>query len=117
MSNSPDSRTYRNFADLSRAQVRGRDYEISVRRRPRSSVAIIAPHGGEIEDGTSEIAAAIAADDHHLYLFEGLRQSRNYHALHLTSHLFDEPGTLDQVARLAGDWFERCLGRSGGQPG
>jgi hypothetical protein len=23
------------------------------------------------------------------------------------SHLFDEPGTLDAVARLAADWFER----------
>ena len=24
-------------------------------------------------------------------------------------HLFEEPGTLDEVARLAGDWFERYL--------
>ena len=23
------------------------------------------------------------------------------------SHLFEEPGTLEQVARLAGDWFVR----------
>ncbi len=26
------------------------------------------------------------------------------------SHLFEEPGALDQVARLAGDWFVRKLG-------
>lgn len=25
------------------------------------------------------------------------------------THLFEEPGTLDEVARLAGDWFERFL--------
>lgn len=25
------------------------------------------------------------------------------------SHLFEEPGTLEQVARLAGDWFTRHL--------
>jgi len=25
------------------------------------------------------------------------------------THLFDEPGTLEEVARLAGDWFERHL--------
>jgi putative phosphoribosyl transferase len=25
------------------------------------------------------------------------------------SHLFEEPGTLDAVARLAGDWFVRHL--------
>ena len=98
MSNSPDARTYRNFADLARAQVRGRDYEISVRRKTESRVAVIAPHGGEIENGTSEIAAAIAADEHNLYLFEGIRASRNYFALHLTSHLFDEPECLGLIS-------------------
>jgi phage replication-related protein YjqB (UPF0714/DUF867 family) len=90
----PDARRYRGFADLASVQVRGRDYEIDVRRRPASSVAVIAPHGGRIEDGTSEIARAIAADDFNLYLLEGMRPSLNYHALHLTSHLFDEPECL-----------------------
>jgi putative phosphoribosyl transferase len=28
------------------------------------------------------------------------------------THLFEEPGTLDAVARLAADWFVRHLGRS-----
>lgn len=27
------------------------------------------------------------------------------------THLFEEPGTLDQVAQLAGEWFSRHLGR------
>jgi dienelactone hydrolase len=27
------------------------------------------------------------------------------------SHLFEEPGTLEEVARLARDWFDRYLGR------
>jgi dienelactone hydrolase len=27
------------------------------------------------------------------------------------THLFEEPGALDQVARLAADWFDRYLGR------
>ncbi len=26
------------------------------------------------------------------------------------SHLFEEPGTLEAVARLAGDWFDEHLG-------
>lgn len=98
MLDSPDARTYRNFADLARAQVRGRDYEISVRCRARSRVAVIAPHGGEIENGTSEIATAIAAGEHNLYLFEGIRTTRNYFSLHLTSHLFDEPECLRLIA-------------------
>jgi hypothetical protein len=25
------------------------------------------------------------------------------------SHLFEEPGTLEAAARLARDWFQRCL--------
>jgi dienelactone hydrolase len=29
------------------------------------------------------------------------------------THLFEEPGTLDQVARLAREWFERWLTRAG----
>ena len=32
------------------------------------------------------------------------------------THLFEEPGALDEVARLAGDWFERHLSRSGTGP-
>jgi phage replication-related protein YjqB (UPF0714/DUF867 family) len=90
----PDARAYRGFADLAAAQQRGRDYEIEVRHRPASPVAVIAPHGGRIEDGTSEIARAIAADDFNLYLLEGLRPSLNYRTLHLTSHCFDEPECL-----------------------
>lgn len=94
----PDARHYRGYADLAAAQVRGRDYEIHVRRLRDCPVAIIAPHAGGIEDGTSEVARAIAADDLNLYLLEGLRPSRNYHALHLTSHRFDEPECLALIA-------------------
>jgi phage replication-related protein YjqB (UPF0714/DUF867 family) len=95
---SPDARGYRGYADLAAAQVRGRDYEIDVRRRHASPVAVIAPHGGRIEDGTSEIARAIAGDQFNLYLLEGMRPSLNYRSLHLTSHLFDEPECLDLIA-------------------
>ena len=101
MTDLPDARTYQNFADLARAQVRGRDYEITVRRQSRSRVAVIAPHGGEIENGTSEVASAIADEDFNLYLFEGTRASRNYFALHLTSRLFDEPECLRLIADCA----------------
>ncbi len=86
------------YADLARAFRRGRDYDIVVRRRPGARVAVIAPHGGRIENGTSEIARGLAADDFHLYLFEGRLEGRNFHALHLTSHLFDEPECLSLIA-------------------
>ncbi|MBI4545400.1 MAG: hypothetical protein HY703_09405 [Gemmatimonadetes bacterium] len=32
------------------------------------------------------------------------------------THLFEEPGTLEEVARLARDWFRRCLA-AGETPG
>lgn len=93
----PDAKLYTGFSDLARAQARGQDYEICV-RRTRSPVAVIAPHGGKIEDGTSEIARAIADKDFNLYLFEGIRPSKNYAALHLTSTMFDEPECLALIA-------------------
>jgi phage replication-related protein YjqB (UPF0714/DUF867 family) len=95
----PIRTSYTSFAELSTHQVRGRDFEIDVIRRPESGIAVIAPHGGGIENGTSEIARAIAADRFNLYLFEGLRSSGNYAALHLTSHFFDEPECLALIAR------------------
>ena len=98
MTEIPDARAYRGYADLARAQTRGRDYEIVVERKPESRIAVIAPHGGGIENGTSEIARAIAGSDFSLYLFEGRRPSRNYLALHLTSHYFDEPECLELIA-------------------
>ena len=95
----PDAKLYRGFADLAKHQVRGKDYEILALPRPTSRVAVIAPHGGAIERRTSEIARAIAADDFHLYLFEGIRPSDNYAALHLKSHFFDEPECLAIIGK------------------
>jgi phage replication-related protein YjqB (UPF0714/DUF867 family) len=82
------------YADLAMGQVEGADFNVCVRRQPGSAVAILAPHGGAIEAGTSEIARAVAGSEFNLYLFEGLRESGNYAALHLTSHRFDEPRCL-----------------------
>ena len=36
--------------------------------------------------------------------------------VHGATHLFEEPGTLDQVADLAGDWFAGYLVRSPERP-
>lgn len=93
--NRMDASSYSGFADLERHCRRGRDFEIMVVRRPASVVAVIAPHGGRIEEGTSAIARAIAGDELNLYLFEGRMPGPvNYGALHLTSSLFDEPECL-----------------------
>jgi phage replication-related protein YjqB (UPF0714/DUF867 family) len=60
-------------------------------------VAVVAPHGGKIETGTSEVAAAIAADRHSLYRFEGCKKANN-RGLHITSTKFNEPRCLDLIA-------------------
>lgn len=65
-----------------------------------SSTLIIAPHGGDIEAGTSELAASVAGDDHNLYCFEGLN-TNCFRDLHVTSHRFDDPIVLDLAARAA----------------
>ena len=89
----------RSYAELASRFRRGVDYEIVTSVVPGSTVAILAPHGGGIERGTSAIARSIAGAEHNLYLFEGRLPAGNYEQLHLTSHCFDEPECLDLVAR------------------
>jgi phage replication-related protein YjqB (UPF0714/DUF867 family) len=72
-------------------------YRIVVSDR-NSDVTIIAPHGGEIEPGTSEIAVAVAGQSYNAYRFEGMRK-RPHHELHITSHKFDEPQGRELVAK------------------
>lgn len=83
---------YRNFAELLLHEQEGRDFTIYSESRP-SAVLILAPHGGGIEPGASEIARAIAADRFSCYCFEGIKLTGN-EALHLTSDRFDEPEVL-----------------------
>jgi phage replication-related protein YjqB (UPF0714/DUF867 family) len=85
------------YEELARAHVEGHDYRVHVRACLESSVAIVAPHGGGIEVGTSEVARAIAGDEFNVYVFEGCRKSDNS-ALHLTSHRFDERRCLELLS-------------------
>lgn len=83
---------YDRFADLAAAETEGEDYRIDA-RVGTSDAAVIAPHGGGIEGGTSELAHAVAGEAHHAYSFVGLKSSGNA-TLHITSHRFDEPRCL-----------------------
>ncbi len=87
--------TYINFADLATNTVEGQDFCVQVQNRPGKTV-VIAPHGGGIEPGTSEIVKAIARDELSFYVFVGNRKSGNQE-LHITSTLFDEPRCIDLV--------------------
>jgi phage replication-related protein YjqB (UPF0714/DUF867 family) len=81
--------SYKSFKELAHREVEGKDYLVRVHRK-KSSVLVMAPHGGKIEPGTTEIAGGIAAEDHSFYSFEGLKKDGNG-MLHIESHLFDEP--------------------------
>ena len=90
---------YSNFADLAAHERLGTDYRILV-HDCGSMIAVIAPHGGRIEPGTSEIAGAVAGNDLSLYSFEGIRRGRAHGELHITSPRFDEPQALGLVAAV-----------------
>ena len=85
----PHGDTYASFAELAARESEGRDFRRRLEARP-SPIAILAPHGGGIEPGTSEIAAALAGEEFSIYCFEGVKPVRNTR-LHLTSTRFDEP--------------------------
>ena len=71
----------------------------------------MAPHGGGIEPGTTDLADAIASRDHAYYSFSGRKAAGN-REMHIPSHLFDEPKALTIAA---GAWLvvaiHGCTGR------
>jgi len=89
---------YFNFDELSSGEP-GEAFYISM-RDTQSATAIVAPHGGKIEPGTSEIAKAIAGDEFSLYCFEGCKQTGN-RDLHITSTNFDEPRAMNLLSSCA----------------
>jgi len=86
---------YKSFDELAGQELEGQDYTVRIRLR-NSPVLVMAPHGGKIEPGSGEIAEAIAADEYSFYCFEGIKADGNG-ALHIGSHLFDEPRALEAV--------------------
>lgn len=88
---------YSSFKQLAANERLNIDYRIRVTDR-LSETVIIAPHGGWIEPGTSEIAEAISGSDLSFYAFEALRNAP-HGDYHITSHRFDEPKTIKLLGR------------------
>jgi phage replication-related protein YjqB (UPF0714/DUF867 family) len=88
---------YPNFETLARNERAGIDFRVMA-RSALPSFALVAPHGGGIEPGTSEIGDAIAGEDFSFYTFEGLKPAGNAD-LHITSTRFDEPVCLTVIGR------------------
>ncbi|MEN6519648.1 MAG: poly-gamma-glutamate hydrolase family protein [Armatimonadota bacterium] len=79
---------YASFSELSREEKPDVDFRVAY-RPGRKSFLLTAPHGGAIEPGSTEIAAALAGDQFGLYTFNGLK--RDSSVLYLPSTNFDEP--------------------------
>ncbi len=94
---SRDLSRYQSYQELSDREEEGIDYRIDY-HQGISDVAIIAPHGGKIEPGATEITKAIAGDDHAFYSLEGLKEGNN-HDLSIPSEKFDEPRALEIVGQ------------------
>ena len=90
--------TYTSFAELDGREILGTDYRVRWLERPAARVVVIAPHGGGIEIGTSQLAARIARGRHSLFLFEGLKPAWQNRGLHITSHRFDHPQCVALVS-------------------
>lgn len=86
--------TYKKFSDLISQQPN--DFEIEQKNR-NSNFLIFTPHGGGIEQGTSEICRQIAGETHSYYLFEG--KGNECKKLHITSPNFDEPSLISMLPK------------------
>ena len=87
---------YESYADLQK-RVPVDNYTIEY-KNTGSDITIIAPHGGTIEPGTTEVAKIIAQNSsYNYYSFIGINRKET--DLHITSHKFDEPLCIDLVKR------------------
>ena len=93
----------RSYADILKSgYVAGRDFRVAFGDSKIELCLLIAPHGGGIEPGSSEIMRAVAeAGGWAWYEFTGFLRKGNKDALHISSTDFDEP-TLRSMLPQAG---------------
>ncbi len=112
--------TYPNFAALNAMEREEVDFCVCVVPREAASTVVLAPHGGGIEPGTSEVAKHIAGEDLSCAMFEGRKRTGNSR-LHITSTNFDEPRCLalvmaaDNVLTIHGEGSEKPVVFLGGR--
>jgi len=92
---------YTSFAELQAGETLDEDYSVNWHARAGARALIVAPHGGSIEIGTSELATLIAGEEHSLFTFDGHKPRGRNRDLHITSHNFDHPQCVALAARHA----------------
>lgn len=82
---------YTTFQELLKNESEGKDFQIRFKSTD-SGILIMAPHGGRIEPGTTEIAESLASGKYSFYSFEGLKFPDEANiVLHVGSADYDEP--------------------------
>lgn len=91
----------RNYQEvLDRGYVPGRDFRVAFGDADIARCLLVAPHGGGIEPGTSELLRAISEfGGWAWYEFAGFLRKGNHESLHIASSLFDEPTLLTLLPR------------------
>ncbi|MEB7434496.1 poly-gamma-glutamate hydrolase family protein [Staphylococcus pasteuri] len=88
---------YKSMTQLEKSTKEGVDWKKETSNKG-SKVLIVAPHGGNIEQGTSELTKLLAQQGGYDYFsFEGIRNSNNTQ-LHVTSTHYDDP-TLNKMVK------------------
>jgi phage replication-related protein YjqB (UPF0714/DUF867 family) len=89
----------RSYAEiLKNGHVLGRDFRVAFGDSKIDRCLLVAPHGGGIEPGSSEIMRAVAeAGGWAWYEFAGFLRQGNKEALHMASTEFDEPTLLSML--------------------
>jgi phage replication-related protein YjqB (UPF0714/DUF867 family) len=89
--------TYHCLDDLSLDWCENQDFRALVKER-ESDILIVAPHGGGIEPGTSEVAIGLAGQDFSYYCFEGLMETGN-RLFHIESQWFDDARCISMFSK------------------
>ena len=87
--------SYGSFKELKENEAKGIDYRIHF-REGKTGILVMAPHAGDIEPATGELADAVAGSEHSFYGFWGLKAKHNS-VLHIDSARFDEPLAVELV--------------------
>lgn len=93
----------RSYAEiLQNGHVLGRDFRVAFGDSKIELCLLIAPHGGGIEPGTSDIMRAVVESGGWAwYEFAGFLRQGNKDALHITSMHFDEPTLAGMLPKTA----------------
>jgi phage replication-related protein YjqB (UPF0714/DUF867 family) len=88
---------YASYTELAKTEREGIDYHVDALDR-KSTVLVLAIHGGFIEPGSDLVADAIAGPDLSEYAFR-VTKNEGYAGLHVTSTHFDDPRALALAAK------------------